>query len=69
MFKISLNDTTGRYLGEMIFQIQCYVKIGLNNSGGVSQVRGYGDFSRGFGTGCKNKDTKRVESIFYELSE
>ena len=69
VFKITVNDTVGRYFGAMTGQLQYYGKIGLTNTGGVIQVRVNGDLLRGFDTGCKIKNAKTVERILHELSE
>ena len=69
LFKMAVNDTNERSFGAITGQLKSYGKIGLTNSGGVSQVRVNGDLSRVFDTGCKQKNTKRVEVIFHDLSE
>ena len=69
MFKMAVNDSSGRYFGAMADQLQSYDKIGLTNAEGVSQVRVNGDLLRGFDTGCKNKNTKTVEVILHNISE
>ena len=69
MFKIAVNDPAERSFGEITVQIQSYDKIGLTNSGGVGQVRVNSDLSRRFYNGCKNKNTKRLDGIFHNLSE
>ena len=56
-------------LGAIIGQLQYYGKIGLNNTGGVSQVILNIYLSRVFDTDFKNKTTKRVEVISHKLSE
>ena len=66
---MAVNDPYEIYFGAMTGHVQYYGKIGLKNSGGIIQVRVNGDLSCGFDTGCKNKNTKRVEGIFYKLSE
>ena len=62
---IPLKDLLGAITG----QLQYYGKIGLTNAGDFSQVRVNGDLLLGFDTGCKNKNTKRVEIIFHNLSQ
>ena len=47
----------------MTGQIQSYGKTGLNNTEGVIQVIANGNLSRGFDTGCKNKNTEQLEEI------
>ena len=51
LLKMAVNDTTERYFGAIIGQIQSFGKIELNNAGLVSQVRVNIDISRGFDTG------------------
>ena len=67
LFKMAVNDTNEISFGAMTGQIKSYGKIELTNSGGVSQVRVNGNLSRGFDTGCKNKNTKWVEGIFHDI--
>ena len=69
MFKMAVNDPTERSFGAITGQIQYDGKLGMTNAGGISQVRANSDLSDGFDTGYKNKDSKRVEGIFHELSE
>ena len=60
LLKMAFNDPAEIYFGAMTGQLQSYGKIGLANAGDVSQVRVNGDLLRGFYTGYKNKNTKRV---------
>ena len=69
LFKMLVNDPAEIYVGAMTGQIQSYGRIGLTNARDVSQVIVNSDLSRGFDTGCKNKNTKWMEGIFHELSE
>ena len=39
MLEMIVNDPSKRYFGAMSGLIQSYGKIGLNNAGGISQVR------------------------------
>ena len=55
--------------GSMTGELKSYGKIGLTNAVGFSQVRVNDDLLRGFDTGCKNKNTKRVERISHDISE
>ena len=66
---MAVNDTTKIYIGAITGQIQSYGILKLTNTGGVSQVRVDSDLSCGFYTGCKNKNTKRVEGIFHVISK
>ena len=66
---MTVNDSTEISFGAMIGQIQYYGKIVLITAVGVSEVRLNGNLSRGFDTSCKNKNTKRVQLIFYKISE
>ena len=63
---MSVNDTAERSVVAMTGHLQFYGKIGLINTGGVSQVRVNGDLLCVSDTSCK-KNTKRVEVIFHEL--
>ena len=69
MYKMAANDPTERYFVTMACEIQYYGKIVLITAVGVSEVRLNGNLSRGFDTSCKNKNTKRVQLIFYKISE
>ena len=64
---MSVNDTAERSVVAMTGHLQFYGKIGLINTGGVSQVRVNGKLSRGFDTGW-GENTKWVEVIFHDLS-
>ena len=68
LFKMVVNDPSERSFGENIGQLQSYGKIGLTNSGYVSQVKVNINFSRAFDTGLQ-KNTKGVELILHKLSE
>ena len=59
LFKMSVNDPAERSFVSMSGQLQSYGKIRLTNTGGVNQVRLNSNVSRGFDTGCKNKNTNR----------
>ena len=53
----------------MTGHLHSYGKIIPTNTGGISQVRVNGDFSRGFDDSFKNNNTKWVEEIFHKLSK
>ena len=63
IFKMTVNDPTEGFFGVISGQFQSYGKIVLTNDVGVSQVRVNGDLSRGFDTGCKNKNHTGVGNI------
>ena len=50
-------------MADVSLLVSFYGEIGLTNAGGVSQVRVNGDLSRGFDTGCKNKNHMGVGNI------
>ena len=69
LLKIAVNDPAGIYFVAMTVQFQSYGKTGLTNDGGVSQVRVNDNLSHGFKNLLGEKNTKRVEEIFHNLSE
>ena len=62
---MTVNDPVERSFGALTGQLQCFGRIGLKNSAGVSQVRTHGDFSRGFETSSSKKNNKLNTNGFY----
>ena len=56
--KMAFNNPAEISVGTITGQLESYGKIGLDNAGGVSQVRNNSDLSCGFDTGSKDKNKK-----------